>query len=70
LPTINPGDRIEVVATPFAVHVGKRGIVEAVQDLTRGQSGYLPMSRLTVRGDDGRDVHLIVPPDRIIKIIR
>jgi hypothetical protein len=33
---INPGDRIEVLATPFAVHVGKRVIVEAVQDLTRG----------------------------------
>ena len=66
---IFPGDRIEVLATPLAVHAGKQGIVEAVEDLTRGQSEYLPMSRLTVRGYDGLKVHLIVPPDRI-KIIR
>jgi len=69
LTTIFPGDRIEVLATPLAVHVGKQGIVEAVEDLTRGQSDYFPMSRLTVRGDDGLKVQLIVPPDRI-NIIR
>jgi hypothetical protein len=69
LTAIFPGDRIEVLATPLAVHVGKQGIVEAVEDLARRQSDHFPMSRLTVRVDDGLKVHLIVPPDRI-KIIR
>jgi hypothetical protein len=66
LTIINPGDRIEVLAMPFAVHVGKQGIVEGIQDLTREGD---TMARLTVRSDAGDRMLLIVPPDRI-KVIR
>jgi hypothetical protein len=64
---ITPGDRIEVVHAAFAHGEGVQGTVEVVQDLTRSGDGRLlsPMARVTVRGDDGGKVSLIIPPDRV-----
>jgi hypothetical protein len=51
---------------PFAHGEGVQGTVEVVQDLTRSGNGRLPpAARVTVRGDDGRKVSLIIPPDRV-----
>ena len=66
---IRPGDRIEVLSMPFSPHVGARGIVEVVQDLTRENGQLLPSARLTARADDGHKMLLVIPPDRV-KIIR
>jgi hypothetical protein len=65
--TITPGDRIEVLHIAFAPGEGVQGTVEVVQDLTRNGNGRLlpPAARVTVRGDDGRKVSLIIPPDRV-----
>ena len=66
---INPGDRIQVLAMPFTIHEGRHGTVETVQDLSRNSDHHLPMARITARADDGHEMRLVIPPDRI-KIIR
>jgi hypothetical protein len=69
LTIINPGDRIQVLAMPLTVHEGMHGTVETVQDLSRDSYQHLPMARVTARADDGHDMLLVIPPDRV-KIIR
>jgi hypothetical protein len=69
LTIINPGDRIQVLAMPLTTHEGRHGTVETVQDLSRDSYQHLPMARITARADDGHDMLLVIPPDRV-KIIR
>ena len=67
---INPGDRIQVLAMPFtSIHEGRHGTVETVQDLSRDSYQHLPTARIAARADDGHEMLLNIPPDRV-KIIR
>jgi hypothetical protein len=69
LTIVNPGDRIQVLAMPLTVHEGRHATVETVQDLSGDNYQHLPMARVTARADDGHEMLLNIPPDRV-KIIR
>jgi hypothetical protein len=69
LTIINPGDRIQVLAMPLTINAGRHGTVETVQDLSRDSHQHLPMARITAWADDGHNMLLVIPTDRV-KIIR